>query len=158
MRTFGQHIQEARVIKSKHGNRLLLNPTLEEITAYMKNQRNYPQMRWVLHHVDRNKIYFGDSYSVVHSEIMATVLPGTGIYLHHDALSYGFSLGAVTLVNSEGFASEKGDRLVWSVYPIGREERAEHGVPQTHFKDMLMKSPWAKLYNIKSREVGAWSG
>ena len=153
MRSFGRYIQEARVVKSKYGNRLLLNPTLEEITAYMKNPRNHPQMRWALHHTDRDKIYFGSAYDVIHFEIMGTAIGHMAI--SDDALEHGFSLGVVTLVDT---AFGRGDKLEWAVNQIGREERAEHGVPQTHFKDMLMKSPWAKLYNIKSREVGTWNG
>lgn len=148
---------EAKIFKTKYGDRLLVNPTLEEITSFMQNPNNYPQMRWVMD--VEGKIYFGNAYEITHSGMMSSILPGTGVYLHDDALRYGFSLGAVTLVDGRGGKPTKdGDRLAWSVYGIDREERAEHGVPQFYWKSTLMSSPWSKRYNIKSSEIGTWHG
>ena len=156
-------LEEARVIKTKRSI-MLMNPTIGEIHSWMRNPKNYPQMRWLADHKSK-KIYFAPAEDMIHPEMVAHLLDtGEPYWRGPDyeelATEYDMSMGAVTMIDSSDPQSRRskpdgsGDELEWSVTEMGKGD----GLSKWYFRDKIVKSRWGKAYDIDPSKVRIWYG
>ena len=156
-------LEEARVIKTKRSI-MLMNPTIGEIHSWMRNPKNYPQMRWLADHKNK-KIYFAPAEDMIHPEMVAYLLDTGEPYWYGPgyeelATEHDMSMGAVTMIDSSDPQSRRskpdgsGDELEWSVTEMGKGD----GLSKWYFRDKIVKSRWGKAYDIDPSKVRIWYG